>query len=344
MRTVSTTPQSCGYSPAMMQQMSMPMVPAAPLMPGSYMQPGGMLMRPMAPSFRGSAPKVPRWNISKKALEVLEEIFRLEKFPSAEMRRRLAADFGVAPRQVQFWFQNRRQRERKARADPGAAENELSEAPADSIDEKTTFESLPPNGEMAESGGQESGAHGDIDNDEQPEVITEIIDGQGVTSSHETKRDDVLMRLRQQHLASSTSWSSVSGGGCSSTEADAGSVAHLLQASAVGCANPPSMEGVLANAGQGQVTDTSCVTQSEQAALSTKAVYDEAQSSGAAPSSAPILHSNTPTLFTQTSPVVPVIAAASIAQTPAVPGAPPAVAVTMPAADLSAAVTLAPAA
>jgi len=55
----------------------------------------------------------PRWCINRAVKAVLEEVYRLEKFPSTDMRRRLSVNFGVTPRQVQFWFQNRRQRDRK---------------------------------------------------------------------------------------------------------------------------------------------------------------------------------------------------------------------------------------
>ena len=44
--------------------------------------------------------KVPRWNINRSALYVLEQVFALEKFPSHHMRQRLAADLGVTARQV----------------------------------------------------------------------------------------------------------------------------------------------------------------------------------------------------------------------------------------------------
>jgi len=36
-----------------------------------------------------------RWAISKKAKLILEQIYQMERFPSAEMRRRLADDFQV---------------------------------------------------------------------------------------------------------------------------------------------------------------------------------------------------------------------------------------------------------
>jgi len=56
--------------------------------------------------------KSPRWNIPQSALALLERVFLLERFPAQEMRQRLAQDLDVTSRQVQVWFQNRRQRER----------------------------------------------------------------------------------------------------------------------------------------------------------------------------------------------------------------------------------------
>lgn len=79
---------------------------------------------------RRAAIKVPRWNITREVLEVLEEIFQFDKFPSAEMRRRLATDFGVSPRQIQFWFQNRRQRERRQTPAGAEGDDEVEGGPA----------------------------------------------------------------------------------------------------------------------------------------------------------------------------------------------------------------------
>lgn len=62
----------------------------------------------------GKTSQSPRWAISKKAKVILEQIYQMERFPSSEMHRRLAEDFEVEPRQVQFWFQNRRQRDSRA--------------------------------------------------------------------------------------------------------------------------------------------------------------------------------------------------------------------------------------
>ena len=55
----------------------------------------------------------PRWHIDSEALDVLERLFDIDRFPNVETRKRLGTDLNVSPRQIQVWFQNRRQRERK---------------------------------------------------------------------------------------------------------------------------------------------------------------------------------------------------------------------------------------
>ncbi|KAG8462354.1 hypothetical protein KFE25_012174 [Diacronema lutheri] len=51
---------------------------------------------------------------SAKARHTLEGIFRHKPYPSPEMCKNLAKQFGcMTPKQVQNWFQNRRQREKK---------------------------------------------------------------------------------------------------------------------------------------------------------------------------------------------------------------------------------------
>ena len=55
----------------------------------------------------------PRWHIGPEALSVLEAVFKLEQFPNVETRKQLGIDLQVSSRQIQVWFQNRRQRERK---------------------------------------------------------------------------------------------------------------------------------------------------------------------------------------------------------------------------------------
>ncbi|KAL1503161.1 hypothetical protein AB1Y20_011220 [Prymnesium parvum] len=69
-------------------------------------------------SLGGSKQKSPRWIITRPALFVLEQVFTIDKFPSHVMRQRLAQELGVTPRQVQVWFQNRRQRERSVQRNP----------------------------------------------------------------------------------------------------------------------------------------------------------------------------------------------------------------------------------
>jgi len=71
---------------------------------------------PPAPAEEVKSTKAPRWNITKLALHKLELVFLSEKFPSVETREALAAQLAVTPRQVQVWFQNKRQRSLRAAA------------------------------------------------------------------------------------------------------------------------------------------------------------------------------------------------------------------------------------
>lgn len=57
----------------------------------------------------------PRWHIDAAALSVLEASFAVEPFPNSESRKQLGFLLSVSPRQIQVWFQNRRQRDRKRR-------------------------------------------------------------------------------------------------------------------------------------------------------------------------------------------------------------------------------------
>ena len=58
---------------------------------------------------------LPRWHIDASTLNILERIFSLDQFPNVDVRKQLGTDLNVTPRQIQVWFQNRRQRERKSR-------------------------------------------------------------------------------------------------------------------------------------------------------------------------------------------------------------------------------------
>jgi len=57
--------------------------------------------------------KASRWQIGSQALIVLEQVYTVEPFPSLDTRRELSRKLNVSARQVQVWFQNKRQRERK---------------------------------------------------------------------------------------------------------------------------------------------------------------------------------------------------------------------------------------
>ncbi|KAL1507464.1 hypothetical protein AB1Y20_008300 [Prymnesium parvum] len=54
----------------------------------------------------------PRWTPSDEAKALLETIFSADSFPTFTVRNHLAEQLGIDSRQVQIWFQNRRQRER----------------------------------------------------------------------------------------------------------------------------------------------------------------------------------------------------------------------------------------
>lgn len=51
-----------------------------------------------------------RWVPEPGDVELLERVFELEKWPGRELRHQLAERLHVRPRQVQVWFQNKRQR------------------------------------------------------------------------------------------------------------------------------------------------------------------------------------------------------------------------------------------
>ncbi|KAI8612679.1 hypothetical protein BC830DRAFT_1135616 [Chytriomyces sp. MP71] len=55
-----------------------------------------------------------RFRPSDRELTLLNAIFEVNYFPSLSIRRKLAAKFCVDPRQVQFWYQNKRAHVRAA--------------------------------------------------------------------------------------------------------------------------------------------------------------------------------------------------------------------------------------
>mmetsp|Transcript_18231 Transcript_18231/g.37126 ORF Transcript_18231/g.37126 Transcript_18231/m.37126 type:complete len:225 (+) Transcript_18231:26-700(+) len=82
----------------------------------------GLVLKPTtyigktSPISRGIEPT--RWHIDSSTLALLEKVFAFEQFPNMETRKQLGDELGVSPRQIQVWFQNRRQRERKNRSSP----------------------------------------------------------------------------------------------------------------------------------------------------------------------------------------------------------------------------------
>lgn len=59
-----------------------------------------------------SKPRRPRWTPSEDAKTLLEKVFSADSFPTFAVRSQLAEQLSIDSRQVQIWFQNRRQRER----------------------------------------------------------------------------------------------------------------------------------------------------------------------------------------------------------------------------------------
>ena len=81
-------------------------------------------------SLKRAAPDVPfahkkaraqRWSPSDAAKHLLEATFVTCQFPGVEQRDQLAAEIGCTNRQIQVWFQNRRQRDQKDLVRPRSA-------------------------------------------------------------------------------------------------------------------------------------------------------------------------------------------------------------------------------
>ncbi|EOD17576.1 hypothetical protein EMIHUDRAFT_243970 [Emiliania huxleyi CCMP1516] len=57
----------------------------------------------------------PRWIVDGQSRVFLEQVFASDQFPSRHLRTQLADKLSVTARQVQVWFQNRRQKAKKIR-------------------------------------------------------------------------------------------------------------------------------------------------------------------------------------------------------------------------------------
>lgn len=83
------------------QQIPQQFVPAVPI-----------VARQMEPiSWSIEAPT--RWNITPAQRRLLERTYKTHPYPVMSLREQLGRQLGVTPRQIQIWFQNRRQRSRK---------------------------------------------------------------------------------------------------------------------------------------------------------------------------------------------------------------------------------------
>lgn len=72
-----------------------------------------------------------RWNITPAQRRLLERTYKTTPYPVFALREQLGRQLNVTPRQVQIWFQNRRQRSRK-----GVREEE------DDVDEEEDLRAL----------------------------------------------------------------------------------------------------------------------------------------------------------------------------------------------------------
>jgi len=104
----------------------------APIPWGSYSHPQIMQPQPAAHPYGLSGLSIPRtrgeredasgrWVLEPEDVLLLERVFALEKCPGRELRTQLAARLHVKPRQIQVWFQNKRQRTKNG-AKPTVAE------------------------------------------------------------------------------------------------------------------------------------------------------------------------------------------------------------------------------
>ena len=66
----------------------------------------------------GEKQKVPRWVPTDEARQRMESVYQQHKFPTLVMREQLSSELGATLRQIQVWFQNRRQRDQRMANDP----------------------------------------------------------------------------------------------------------------------------------------------------------------------------------------------------------------------------------
>jgi len=54
-----------------------------------------------------------RQRTNPEQLEILENVYKVEKLPGSELRKELAGKLKMTPRRVQVWFQNKRAKEKR---------------------------------------------------------------------------------------------------------------------------------------------------------------------------------------------------------------------------------------
>lgn len=91
-----------------------------------------------------SKPRRPRWTPSEDAKALLEKVFSADSFPTFAVRSQLAEQLSIDSRQVQIWFQNRRQRERLKTGSHATALTEADEEVDDSPTGTGLQEVVPP--------------------------------------------------------------------------------------------------------------------------------------------------------------------------------------------------------
>ena len=75
-----------------------------------------------------------RMQLSRDQKALLETVYAMEKLPDAALRERLGNHLGLTARQVQVWFQNRRQKAKKAATEQGSQQGSpIPSPPADPV-------------------------------------------------------------------------------------------------------------------------------------------------------------------------------------------------------------------
>ena len=155
--------------------------PAMPgLMPGRG-HPPPMMHRLSQDAYREDSSG--RWVLEPEDVVLLERVFALQKCPGRELRAQLAARLRVKPRQVQVWFQNKRQRTKNG-AKPTMAETiainmqKDPESDAGGEGDDGSAEALVNMAASAAGEGTEDGEDEEDDEDDDS-PLAQVPDGQG---------------------------------------------------------------------------------------------------------------------------------------------------------------------